>query len=50
MPPQTFVAERDPSAPLLDVRTPGEFAGGHLAGGEETNFQFVDYEAVAGRF
>ena len=29
--PADFVAQRDPSAPLLDVRTPGEFAGGHLA-------------------
>lgn len=27
-----FVAHRDASAPLLDVRTPGEFAEGRLAG------------------
>ncbi|HEX8298790.1 MAG TPA: rhodanese-like domain-containing protein [Rubricoccaceae bacterium] len=30
--PAAFVAERDPAAPLLDVRTPSEFAGGHLRG------------------
>ena len=27
-----FVAQGDPEAPVLDVRTPGEFASGHLAG------------------
>ncbi|WP_420455129.1 rhodanese-like domain-containing protein [Rubrivirga sp.] len=29
--PADFVAQRDPSAPVLDVRTPAEFAEGHLA-------------------
>lgn len=30
--PGTFVAEADRTAPVLDVRSPGEFASGHLAG------------------
>lgn len=30
--PSDFVAQRDLQAPLLDVRTPDEFAEGHLAG------------------
>ena len=29
--PADYVAQRDASAPLLDVRTPAEFAEGHLA-------------------
>lgn len=29
--PADFVARRDPAAPVLDVRTPGEFGGGHLS-------------------
>lgn len=32
MAPAAFVSERDPGAPVLDVRTPGEYASGHLAG------------------
>lgn len=32
MSPSDFVAQRDASAPLLDVRTPKEFAQGHLEG------------------
>ena len=30
--PAEFVRQRQAGAPVLDVRTPGEFAGGHLAG------------------
>ena len=30
--PADYVANRDAEAPLLDVRTPDEFASGHLAG------------------
>ena len=29
--PADFVSQRDASAPVLDVRTPAEFAQGHLA-------------------
>ena len=32
LPPDAFVAERELGAPVLDVRTPAEFAEGHLAG------------------
>ncbi|MEM6338052.1 MAG: rhodanese-like domain-containing protein [Bacteroidota bacterium] len=32
MTPSAFVAQRDSEAPVLDVRTPQEFAQGHLAG------------------
>ena len=31
MSPADFVADRDAAAPVLDVRTPAEFAEGHLA-------------------
>ena len=44
MPPESFVAERDPSAPLLDVRTPGEFAQGHLAGAVNVDFMSPDFQ------
>ena len=30
--PADFVRQRDPGSPVLDVRTPDEFAQGHLAG------------------
>ena len=43
MPPATFVAERDPEAPLLDVRTPGEFAEGHLDGAVNVNVLASDF-------
>jgi rhodanese-related sulfurtransferase len=32
MAPADFVSEREPGAPVLDVRTPREYASGHLAG------------------
>ena len=41
--PSAFVAERDPSAPLLDVRTPGEFAQGHLAGAVNVDVSSPDF-------
>ena len=39
MSPADFVARRDPDAPVLDVRTPQEFAAGHLAGAENVDVQ-----------
>ena len=41
--PAAFVAERDPEAPLLDVRTPSEFASGHLAGAVNVDVQAADF-------
>jgi len=32
-----FILERDPDAPVVDVRTPAEFAGGHIAGALNVN-------------
>ncbi|MEM1053933.1 MAG: rhodanese-like domain-containing protein [Bacteroidota bacterium] len=43
MPPAQFVGERDPNAPLLDVRTPAEFAQGHLAGAVNVDFMSPDF-------
>lgn len=36
--PTDFLAERGADAVVLDVRTPGEFAEGHLAGVENVDF------------
>ena len=44
MPPDQFVAERDPDAPLLDVRTPKEYAAGHLAGAENVDVMAPDFQ------
>jgi len=44
MSPSDFVADRDPSAPVLDVRTPGEFAGGHLAGAVNVDVMAPDFQ------
>ena len=41
--PADFVAQRDPSAPVLDVRTPGEFASGHLAGAVNVDVLAPDF-------
>lgn len=41
--PADFVARRDPAAPVLDVRTPGEFAGGHLAGAVNVDVLAADF-------
>lgn len=43
LPPAEFVAQRDPSAPLLDVRTPAEFAQGHLAGAVNVDVMSPDF-------
>ncbi len=43
--PADFVAQRDPAAPLLDVRTPDEFAGGHLAGAVNVDLMSPDFQS-----
>ncbi|PAP78809.1 rhodanese-like domain-containing protein [Rubrivirga marina] len=43
MPPATFVAERDRSATVLDVRTPQEYASGHLAGAVNVDVMSADF-------
>ena len=43
MSPADFVAQRDPDAPVIDVRTPGEYASGHLAGAENVDVQAPDF-------
>lgn len=41
--PADFVAQRDASAPVLDVRTPKEFAEGHLAGAVNVDVMAPDF-------
>lgn len=43
MSPADYVAQRDPDAPLLDVRTPKEFAEGHLAGAVNVDVMAPDF-------
>ena len=39
-----FVADGDPKAPVLDVRTPAEFASGHLAGAVNVDFMSPGFQ------
>ena len=41
--PDDFLARREPDAAVLDVRTPGEFAEGHLADVENVDFMAPDF-------
>ena len=41
--PADFVHQRDPDAPILDVRTPKEFALGHLDGAVNVNVMAPDF-------
>lgn len=41
--PRAFVAERDPAHPVLDVRSPREFASGHLAGAINVDIHGPDF-------
>lgn len=41
--PAEFVAQRDPEAPVIDVRTPDEFASGHLAGALNVDIFAADF-------
>ncbi len=43
--PRAFVAERDPRAPVLDVRTSREYASGHVAGAIHVDVNAPDFEA-----
>lgn len=43
--PHAFVAERDAAAPVLDVRTPKEFATGHLRGAVNVDVLAPDFAA-----
>lgn len=43
--PAEFVASRDPQAPVLDVRTPSEFASGHLAGAINVDVMAPDFQS-----
>ncbi len=42
--PDDYVAQRDPSAPLIDVRTPAEFAEGHLADAVNVDVMAPDFQ------
>lgn len=41
--PSEFVAQRDADAPVLDVRTPEEYAEGHLAGAVNVDVRGPDF-------
>lgn len=41
--PRDFVTQRDPSAPVLDVRTRDEFASGHLRGAIHVDVMAPDF-------
>lgn len=41
--PADFVAQRDASAPVLDVRTPAEYAQGHLADAVNVDVMAPDF-------
>lgn len=43
MSPSDFVAQRDADAPVIDVRTPQEFASGHLAGAANVDVMSGDF-------
>lgn len=41
--PRDFVAQRNPAAPVLDVRTPSEFGSGHLRGALNVDVMSPDF-------
>ena len=42
--PADFVAQRNPDAPVIDVRTPAEFGSGHLAGAHNVDIFAPDFQ------
>jgi phage shock protein E len=44
-----FLRRRTADAPVLDVRTPGEFAGGHLRGARNVNLMDPDFAGAVDR-
>jgi rhodanese-related sulfurtransferase len=49
MAPGDFLEQRRPSHPVLDVRTPGEYAGGHLQGALNLNVMGPDFPGEVDR-
>lgn len=43
IPAQKYVSESSPDDVVIDVRTPGEFADGHLAGAPNVDFMAADF-------
>lgn len=44
--PADFMAQRTPEAPVLDVRTPREYATGHLEGALHVDVNRPDFDAA----
>ena len=47
--PADFLRQRASDAPVLDVRTPGEFAAGHLRGARNVNLMDPDFAGAVDR-
>ena len=47
--PEQFKNRRTPESVVLDVRTPGEYAGGHVAGADLVDLQAPDFRDRVGR-
>lgn len=48
MSPAEFIRQRDPEAPIIDVRSSQEFAEGHLDGAINANAMAPDFAKVIG--
>jgi phage shock protein E len=49
IPAGEFLSRKTPDAPVLDVRTPGEFAGGHLRGARNLDVMGTDFADAVDR-
>lgn len=47
--PAEFLTRREPAHPVLDVRTPGEFAQGHVKGAINVDIHGPDFAAAVER-